>query len=178
MIWSHFWQQNKTFNEKCFSSQTSPESSFSSITLSHNGAPQLTMHLPTVMCTLSCKSFTMALKFSTCWSPVRTCHHLSEVWIRMKSWKNNMRTHVHPWKINGCNLEIYTQLKRKIIWSKPSFSGSMLIFRGVPSLKLMACPWKYSKWLEDEISLFGWPIFGGYDSFREYISWYSISWLV
>ncbi len=35
----------------------------------------------------------------------------------------------HPWKFLG-KLEI-TQLKRKIIWTKPPFLGSMLIFQGV-----------------------------------------------
>ena len=41
---------------------------------------------------------------------------------------------IHVWytprKINGWNLKI-TQLKRKIIYKKPSFSGSMLFFQGV-----------------------------------------------
>ena len=39
--------------------------------------------------------------------------------------------HLHtPWKINGWNLKI-THVNRKFIWTKPSFMGSMLIFRGV-----------------------------------------------
>ena len=36
---------------------------------------------------------------------------------------------IHPWNLTW-NLKI-TQLKRKIIWTKPPFSGSMLNFRGV-----------------------------------------------
>ena len=39
--------------------------------------------------------------------------------------------HLTPWKINGWNLKSSPGLKRKIIWTKPPFVGSMLIFRGV-----------------------------------------------
>ena len=35
-----------------------------------------------------------------------------------------------PWKLSVGTLKI-TQVKRKIIWTKPSFSGCMLIFQGV-----------------------------------------------
>ena len=42
-----------------------------------------------------------------------------------------------PRKINGWNLKI-TQLKRKIIWTKPSFSGSMLIFQGVCNMNFFS----------------------------------------
>ena len=45
-----------------------------------------------------------------------------------------------PWKINGWNLQI-THLERKMIWTKPPWLCSMLIFRGQGILSIVSC-WK------------------------------------
>ena len=48
--------------------------------------------------------------------------------FRVKCWFTT-GGYIHPGRLTW-NLKI-TQLKRNIIWTKPSFSGSMLIFQGV-----------------------------------------------
>ena len=46
---------------------------------------------------------------------------------------------------------------RNLQTSRGPFSGSMLVFGGVPSLKLTTCPWKWM--VEILVDYWGWPIF-------------------
>ena len=64
---------------------------------------------------------------------VRVCQFAHENTKRFSWILTNLYT---PRKINGWNLKM-TQLQRKIIWTKPSCSGSMLIFQGVTIYNLV-----------------------------------------